>query len=372
MFSALLPRSLASAARRTALRHPIGSCMQHRGLSAASTQLSVRNALNSAMDEEMARDDRVYIIGEEVALYNGAYKVTKGLHDKYGDRRVVDTPITEAGFTGLAVGSAMAGLRPITELMTFNFGMQAIDHIVNSAAKTLYMSGGQIGAPIVFRGPNGAAMGVGAQHSQCFAAWYGSVPGLKVVSPYDAEDCRGLLKAAVRDDGPVVFLENELMYNEKFDCAPEVMGADFTLPIGKAKVMREGTDVTLVAHSIGVGICVEAAAVLAEQGISAEIVNLRSIRPLDTATIAESVKKTNRLVTVEGGWPMFGVGAEVAASVFETDAFNYLDAPVQRVTGADVPTPYAENLEARAFPSAQDVIDAVAATNAKALPAAVV
>lgn len=366
MFSALRTRSLALAAR-SALRVPSLSAPS-RALSAGPTQLSVREALNSAMDEEMARDDRVYIIGEEVALYQGAYKVTKGLHDKYGDRRVVDTPITEAGFTGLAVGSAMAGLRPITELMTFNFGMQAIDHIVNSAAKTLYMSGGQIGAPIVFRGPNGAAMGVGAQHSQCFAAWYGSVPGLKVISPYDSEDCRGLLKAAVRDDGPVVFLENELMYNEKFDCGPEVMSEDFLLPIGKAKVMREGTDVTLVAHSIGVGICVEAAQMLADQGISAEIINLRSIRPLDTATIAESVKKTNRLVTVEGGWPMFGVGAEVSASVFETDAFNYLDAPVQRVTGADVPTPYAENLEARAFPSAQNVVDAVAATNAKALP----
>lgn len=329
----------------------------------------MREALNSAMDEEMARDDRVFIIGEEVALYQGAYKVTKGLHDKYGDRRVVDTPITEAGFTGMAVGSAFAGLRPITELMTFNFGMQAIDHIVNSAAKTLYMSGGQIEVPIVFRGPNGAAAGVGAQHSQCFAAWYGSVPGLKVISPYDSEDCRGLLKAAIRDNSPTVFLENELMYNEKFTCDASVMDENFTLPIGKAKIMREGTDVTLVAHSRCVGTCLEAADLLAAKGISAEVINLRSIRPLDTDTIAESVKKTNRLVTVEGGWPMFGVGAEICASVFETDAFHFLDAPVQRVTGADIPTPYAENLEAKAFPVAADIVTAVSATDERALPA---
>jgi pyruvate dehydrogenase E1 component beta subunit len=315
MYSALAGSRLSTSLLRCS------SFASRRHLAAASgKQLSVREALNSAMDEEMARDDRVYIIGEEVALYQGAYKVTKGLHDKYGDRRVVDTPITEAGFTGLAVGSAFAGLRPVTELMTFNFGMQAIDHIVNSAAKTLYMSGGQIEVPIVFRGPNGAAAGVGAQHSQCFAAWYGSVPGLKVISPYDSEDCRGLLKAAIRDNSPVVFLENELMYNMKFDCDARVMDENFILPIGKAKVMREGTDVTLVAHSKCVGSCLEAADMLAANGVSAEVINLRSIRPLDTATIAESIKKTNRLVTVEGGWPMFGVGAEICASVFETDA----------------------------------------------------
>lgn len=364
MLASRVPTRLSSSfVRRT-------SAVSRRHFAAATgNELSVREALNSAMDEEMARDDRVYIIGEEVALYNGAYKITKGLHDKYGDRRVVDTPITEAGFTGMAVGSAFAGLRPITELMTFNFGMQAIDHIVNSAAKTLYMSGGQIEVPIVFRGPNGAAAGVGAQHSQCFAAWYGSVPGLKVISPYDSEDCRGLLKAAIRDNSPTVFLENELMYNEKFRCDSAVMDENFTLPIGKAKVMREGTDVTLVGHSKAVGTCMEAAELLASNGISAEVINLRSIRPLDTDTIAESVKKTNRLVTVEGGWPMFGVGAEICASVFETDAFHFLDAPVQRVTGADVPTPYAENLEARSFPVAADVVAAVSATDAKALPA---
>jgi pyruvate dehydrogenase E1 component beta subunit len=331
-------------------------------------RLSVREALNSALDEELARDDRTFIIGEEVALYNGAYKVTKGLHDKYGDARVVDTPITEAGFTGLATGAAFAGLRPICEFMTFNFSMQAIDHIVNSAAKTLYMSGGQINVPIVFRGPNGAAAGVGAQHSQCFAAWYGSVPGLKVLSPYDAEDARGLLKAAIRDDNPVVFLENEIMYNASFDVDPAVMDPDFTIPLGKAKVMRQGTDVTLVAHSKAVGQCMEAADMLAAKGISAEVVNLRSIRPLDRDTIAASVKKTSRLVVVEGGWPQFGVGAEVCATVFETDAFEYLDAPVQRVTGADVPTPYAENLEARAFPTANDVVSAAEVATARSLP----
>jgi pyruvate dehydrogenase E1 component beta subunit len=366
MYSLVRSRAIAAAASR-ALRRP--TLVDRRTLATSAKEITVREALNSAMDEEMSRDDRVYIIGEEVALYNGAYKVTKGLHDKYGDRRVVDTPITEAGFTGIAVGSAFAGLRPITELMTFNFGMQAIDHIVNSAAKTLYMSGGQINVPIVFRGPNGAAAGVGAQHSQCFAAWYGSVPGLKVISPYDAEDCRGLLKAAIRDDSPVVFLENELMYNEKFSCSATVMDPNFTLPIGKAKVMREGTDVTLVGHSKTVGTCLEAAKLLAARGISAEVVNLRSIRPLDVETIAASVRRTSRLVTVEGGWPMFGVGAEICASIFETDAFNYLDAPVQRVTGADVPTPYAQNLEARSFPTAADVVTAVSATDARALPA---
>jgi pyruvate dehydrogenase E1 component beta subunit len=329
---------------------------------AAAKRLSVREALNSALDEELARDDRTFIIGEEVALYNGAYKITKGLHDKYGDARIVDTPITEAGFTGLATGAAFAGLRPICEFMTFNFSMQAIDHIVNSAAKTLYMSGGQINVPIVFRGPNGA------QHSQCFAAWYGSVPGLKVVSPYDAEDARGLLKASIRDDNPVVFLENEIMYNVVFDVDSAVMDPDFTLPIGKAKVMRTGTDITLVAHSKAVAQCLEAAELLGARGISAEVINLRSIRPLDRDTIAASVKKTSRLVVVEGGWPQFGVGAEVCASVFETDAFEYLDAPVQRVTGADVPTPYAENLEARAFPTAHDIVSAAEVATARSLP----
>lgn len=333
--------------------------------------MTVREALNTAIDEELERDDRVFVIGEEVAEYDGAYKVTKGLHAKYGDQRVVDTPITEAGFAGLATGAAMGGLRPIAEFMTFNFSMQAIDHIVNSAAKTLYMSGGQIQVPIVFRGPNGASAGVGAQHSQCFAAWYGSVPGLKVISPYDVEDARGLLKSAIRDDNPVVCLENELMYNVVFDnLSDETLSPDFLLPIGKAKVMREGTDVTIVAHSRPVAFALEAAEILAEEGVSAEVINLRSIRPLDRETITESVKKTNRLVTVEGGWPMFGIGSEICAAVFESDAFEYLDAPVQRVCGADVPTPYADNLEQKAFPKTDDVVTAARAAMARNLPLA--
>lgn len=337
----------------------------------APTTLTCREALNSALDEELARDDRVFIIGEEVAEYDGAYKVTKGLLTKYGPRRVVDTPITEAGFAGLATGAAMAGLRPVTEFMTFNFSMQAIDHIVNSAAKTLYMSGGRIPVPIVFRGPNGAAAGVGAQHSQCFAAWYGSVPGLKVLSPYDAEDCRGLLKAAIRDDNPVVVLENELMYSVSFENVPdEVMDPDFVLPFGQAKIMREGSDISIVAHSRQVGFALQAADILQKDGVSVEVINLRSIRPLDRKTIAESVKKTNRLVTVEGGWPTFGIGAEVCAAVFESDAFEYLDAPVQRVSGADVPTPYAENLENKAFPQVDDVVTAARASLERSLPVA--
>lgn len=337
----------------------------------APVSITVREALNSAIDEELERDDRVFVIGEEVAEYDGAYKVTKGLHAKYGDRRVVDTPITESGFTGLATGAAFAGLRPVAEFMTFNFSMQAIDQIVNSAAKTLYMSGGQINVPIVFRGPNGASAGVGAQHSQCFAAWYGSVPGLKVASPYDVEDARGLLKTAIRDDNPVVFLENELMYNVTFDDVPDsVMDPDFLLPFGKAKIMREGKDVTIVAHSRPVGFALQAAEILAKDGISAEVINLRSIRPLDRTTITESVKKTNRLVTVEGGWPTFGIGAEICAAVFESDAFEYLDAPVQRVSGADVPTPYADNLEQNAFPRIDDIVTAARAAMARDLPIA--
>lgn len=337
----------------------------------APASITCREALNTAIDEELARDDAVFVIGEEVAEYDGAYKVTKGLLDKYGDRRVVDTPITEAGFAGLATGAAFAGLRPVAEFMTFNFSMQAMDHIVNSAAKTLYMSGGQITVPIVFRGPNGASAGVAAQHSQCFAAWYGSVPGLKVVSPYDVEDCRGLLKAAIRDDNPVVCLENELMYNVVFDNVPdEVMDKDFVLPFGQAKIMREGSDVTIVAHSRPVGFALEAAEILAKEGVAAEVINLRSIRPLDRKTITESVKRTNRLVTVEGGWPTFGIGAEVCAAVFESDAFEYLDAPVQRVSGADVPTPYAENLEAKAFPAIDDIVVAARVAVSRNLPMA--
>merc|ERR1711884_334856 len=322
-------------------------------------QLTVRDALNQALDEEIERDDRVFVMGEEVAQYDGAYKVTRGLWKKYGDKRVIDTPITEMGFAGLAVGAAMNGLRPICEFMTFNFSMQAIDQVINSAAKTFYMSGGTVNIPIVFRGPNGCAAGVAAQHSQCFAAWYGHCPGLKVISPYDAEDCKGLLKAAVRDPDPVVFLENELVYGTTFDIEDKVLEEDFVLPIGKAKVMREGKDITLVSHSIGVGFCMGAAELLAKEGISVEVVNLRSIRPLDMDTVNKSVMKTNHLITVEGGFPMFGVGAEVCAQVIEGPAFHYLDAPVIRVAGADVPMPYAKSLEILATPQADTVVKAV-------------
>jgi len=341
-----------------------GQChLQGRTLATSAAlkvkQLTVRDALNQALDEEIERDERVFVMGEEVAQYDGAYKVTRGLWKKYGDKRVIDTPITEMGFAGLAVGAAMNGLRPICEFMTFNFSMQAIDQVINSAAKTFYMSGGTVNIPIVFRGPNGCAAGVAAQHSQCFAAWYGHCPGLKVISPYDAEDCKGLLKAAVRDPDPVVFLENELVYGTTFDIEDKVLEEDFVLPIGKAKVMREGKDITLVSHSIGVGFCMGAAELLAKEGISVEVVNLRSIRPLDMDTVNKSVMKTNHLITVEGGFPMFGVGAEVCAQVIEGPAFHYLDAPVIRVAGADVPMPYAKSLEILATPQADTVVKAV-------------
>jgi pyruvate dehydrogenase E1 component beta subunit len=312
--------------------------------------MTVRDALNIAMEEEMMRDETVFVMGEEVARYNGAYKVTKGLLDKFGEKRVVDTPITEMGFGGLAVGAALAGLRPICEFMTFNFAMQAIDQIVNSAGKTYYMSGGNVPCPVVFRGPNGAAAGVGAQHSQDYAAWYGSVPGLKVVSPWSAEDCKGLLKSAIRDPNPVVFLENEMLYGVSFPMSSEAMSDNFLVPIGKCKVEREGSDVTIVAHSKMVTHSMEAADILEKEGIKAEVINLRSIRPLDIDTIKNSVKKTNRLVIVEGGFPAFGVGSEICAQIVESEAFDYLDAPVERVTGADVPTPYAAILENLAFP----------------------
>ncbi|CAB4064225.1 PDHB [Lepeophtheirus salmonis] len=310
-----------------------------------SKALTVRDALNSALDEELDRDDRVFLMGEEVAQYDGAYKVSRGLWKKYGDKRVIDTPITEMGFAGIGVGAAFHGLRPVIEFMTFNFAMQAIDQIINSAAKTFYMSAGSINVPIVFRGANGCAAGVGAQHSQCFAAWYSHCPGLKVISPYDSEDCKGLLKSAIRDPDPVVFLENELLYGVSFDVDDSVISSDFTVPIGKAKIMKEGTDVTLVAHSIGVAFCVEASDALAQEGISCEIINLRSIRPLDFDTIKKSVMKTNHLISVEGGWPQSGVGSEICARMMECDAFHYLDAPVIRVTGADVPMPYAKSCE---------------------------
>ena len=315
---------------------------------------TVREALRDAMAEEMRRDDSVYLMGEEVAEYQGAYKVSQGLLDEFGAKRVIDTPITEHGFAGLAVGSAMSGLKPIVEFMTWNFGMQAIDHIINSAAKTLYMAGGQLGCPIVFRGPNGAAARVGAQHSQDYASWYAHVPGLKVVAPWSAADAKGLMKAAIRDPNPVCFLENEILYGQSFDVPTD---EDFVVPIGRAKIEREGSDVTIVAYSIMVGKALEAAQKLAEQGIDAEVINLRTIRPLDRYTILESVKKTNRIVSVEEGWPFAGIGAEIAALCME-HAFDYLDAPVTRVCSADVPLPYAANLEALALPQANEIVHA--------------
>ncbi len=318
---------------------------------------TVRDALRDAMAEEMRRDENVFLMGEEVAQYQGAYKVSRDLLQEFGERRVVDTPITEYGFAGLGVGAAFAGLKPIVEFMTFNFAMQAIDAIINSAAKTLYMSGGQIKASIVFRGPNGAAARVGAQHSQDYSAWYGSVPGLKVVAPYDAADAKGLLKAAIRDPNPVVFLENEMLYGLEFD-VPE--GDDWIVPIGKARVRREGAGVTITAISRMVGFALEAAEKLAAEGIEAEVIDLRTLRPLDHETIVESVKKTNRLVSVEEGWGPYGVGAEVCQRVAE-NAFDYLDAPPTRVHGEDVPMPYAANLEALALPSVDKIVAAVKA-----------
>ncbi|MEP3113967.1 pyruvate dehydrogenase complex E1 component subunit beta [Nisaea sp.] len=315
---------------------------------------TIREALRDAMAEEMRDDDRVFVMGEEVAEYQGAYKVTQGLLQEFGDKRVIDTPITEHGFAGLAVGAAFGGLKPVVEFMTFNFAMQAIDHIINSAAKTLYMSGGQMGCPMVFRGPNGAAARVGAQHSQCYASWYAHCPGLKVVAPYSAADAKGLLKSAIRDPNPVIFLENEVLYGQSFDVP---VSEDFTVPIGKAKVVREGTDVTITAFSIMVGKALQAAEKLAEQGISAEVIDLRTIRPLDTATIIASVQKTNRLVTCEEGWATCGIGSEIATMVME-QAFDYLDAPVARVAGEDVPMPYAANLEAMALPQAENIVEA--------------
>jgi pyruvate dehydrogenase E1 component beta subunit len=316
---------------------------------------TVRDALRDAMAEEMRRDGDVFLMGEEVAQYQGAYKVSRELLQEFGDRRVIDTPITEYGFAGVGVGAAMAGLKPIVEFMTFNFAMQAIDHVINSAAKTLYMSGGQIRCPIVFRGPNGAAARVAAQHSQDYSAWYAQVPGLKVVAPYDSADAKGLLKAAIRDPNPVVFLEHEMMYGLEFD-VPEV--EDWVVPIGKAKVRREGSDVTITAHSRMVGLALKAAEELAGEGIEAEVVDLRTLRPLDHETIVASVKKTNRLVTVEEGWGPMGVGAEVAARVVE-HAFDYLDAPPLRVHQVDAPMPYAANLEALSLPSVEKIVQAV-------------
>ena len=323
-----------------------------------SAALTVREALRDAMAEEMRADDRVFVMGEEVAEYQGAYKVTQGLLAEFGPKRVIDTPITEQGFAGLGVGAAFGDLRPVVEFMTFNFAMQAIDQIINSAAKTLYMSGGQMGCPIVFRGPNGAASRVAAQHSQCYASWYAHCPGLKVVAPWSAADAKGLLKAAIRDPNPVIFLENEVMYGQSFDVPSD---DDWVVPIGRAKIVREGSDVTITAFSIMVGRALEAADQLAEMGISAEVIDLRTIRPLDIETIVTSVRKTSRLVTCEEGFPFAGLGSEIAMQVME-QAFDWLDAPIARVTGKDVPMPYAANLEKLALPQIEDITATVQAT----------
>jgi pyruvate dehydrogenase E1 component beta subunit len=315
---------------------------------------TVREALRDAMAEEMRRDDRVFLMGEEVAEYQGAYKVSQGLLEEFGRKRVIDTPITEHGFAGLGVGAAFYGLRPIVEFMTWNFGMQAIDQIINSAGKTRYMSGGQMSCPIVFRGPNGAAARVAAQHSQCYTSWYAHVPGLIVIAPWSASDAKGLLKAAIRDENPVVFLENEILYGQSFPVPQDV---DHIVPIGQANILREGGDVTITAFSRPVGMALEAADKLAEQGIEAEVIDLRTIRPLDIVTIVESVKKTNRIVSVEEGWPFAGIGSELAALMME-HAFDWLDAPVVRVHGADVPMPYAANLEKLALPQVDQIVAA--------------
>jgi pyruvate dehydrogenase E1 component beta subunit len=354
---AVMPAAKAAAAKAPVAVAPAAAVVAADPSVAPGTPMvtiTVREALREAMAEEMRRDPTVFLMGEEVGQYQGAYKISQGLLDEFGPRRVIDTPITEQGFAGLGVGAAFGGLRPIVEFMTWNFAMQAIDQIINSAGKTLYMSGGQMGCPIVFRGPNGAAARVAAQHSQSYGSWYAHVPGLKVVAPYFAADAKGLLKAAIRDPNPVIFLENEIVYGRSFD-VPKV--DDFVLPIGKARVVREGSQVTLVAYSITVGLVLQAAELLAKEGIEAEIIDLRSLRPLDTATIVESVKKTNRIVTVEEGWPICGIASEIATQVME-QAFDYLDAPPARVTGKDVPMPYAANLEKLALPSVDEVIAA--------------
>jgi pyruvate dehydrogenase E1 component beta subunit len=322
-----------------------------------TTSTTVRDALRDAMAEEMRADENVFLMGEEVGQYQGAYKVSEGLLDEFGEMRVIDTPITEHGFTGLSVGAAFAGLKPIVEFMTFNFAMQAMDHLINSAAKTNYMSGGQMGCPAVFRGPNGAAARVGAQHSQCYASWYAHVPGLYVLAPYTAADAKGLLKSAIRDPNPVIFLENEMLYGQSFDVPDD---DDWTVPIGKAKVVREGSDVTLTAFSIMVGHALAAAEELSKEGIEAEVIDLRTLRPLDTETIVNSVKKTNRIVSVEEGWPVAGMGSEIAAIMME-EAFDWLDAPLKRVCAVDVPLPYAANLEKLALPQLADVVAAAKA-----------
>jgi len=331
--------------------------------------MTVREALCQGMDEEMERDENVFILGEEVAQYQGAYKVTKGLYQKYGDKRVIDTPITEMGFTGLAIGASFQNLRPIVEFMTINFSMQAMDQIVNSAAKQFYMSAGNLACPIVFRGPNGNSAGTAAQHSQCFAAWFSSVPGLKVVAPYSSEDAKGLIKAAIRDNNPVMVLEHELMYGVSFPMTDAAQDKDFVIEIGKAKIERAGTDVTVISFSKMVGLALETATEMEKTGVSVEVINLLSIRPLDREAIINSVKKTGRCVSIETGWPQCGIGSEIAAILMESDAFNYLDAPFERVTGADVPMPYAEKLEEAALPQVADVVAAIERTTYRKIAA---
>ncbi len=352
--AAAAPAAAAPAASVAAAPAPAAAAPAAREWGEAKP-ITVREALRDAMAAEMRADADVFLLGEEVAQYQGAYKISQGLLDEFGPRRVIDTPITEHGFTGMAVGAAMNGLKPIVEFMTFNFAMQAIDQILNSAAKTHYMSGGQMHCPIVFRGPNGAASRVAAQHSQCYASWYAHCPGLKVLAPWSAADSKGLLRAAIRDPNPVIFLENEILYGQSFDCPTD---PDFVLPIGRAKIERAGTHVTLVAFSIMVGVALKAAETLAAQGIEAEVINLRSLRPLDIGTVAESVRKTSRLVTIEEGWPYAGIGAEVCMQVIEA-CFDWLDAPPARVHGVDVPLPYAANLERLALPQPEWVVAAV-------------
>lgn len=337
--------------------------------SMATIDMTVREAINQGIDEEMERDEAVFILGEEVAQYQGAYKVTKGLYQKYGDKRVIDTPITEMGFAGLAIGAAYKDLRPIVEFMTMNFSMQAIDQVINSAAKQYYMSAGNIACPIVFRGPNGNAAGTSAQHSQCFAAWYSQCPGLKVVAPYSSEDAKGLMKAAIRDPNPVVVLEHELLYGTAFPMSDEAQSKDWVIPFGKAKIEKEGTDVTIIAFSKMVGLAIEAADAMASKGVSVEVVNLLSIRPLDRDAIINSAKKTGRVVSIETGWPQCGIGSEIAAILMESDAFNYLDAPFERITGADIPMPYATDLENAALPQLEDVVAAIERTNFRKIAA---
>ncbi|XP_067008950.1 pyruvate dehydrogenase E1 component subunit beta, mitochondrial [Anabrus simplex] len=345
--------SMVVSSARLVIRRPLSTSTVR-----FNQTITPRDALNAAMDEEMERDERVFLLGEEVAQFDGAYKVSRGLWKKYGDKRVIDTPITEMGFAGIAVGAAMAGLRPICEFMTFNFSMQAIDQVINSAAKTFYMSAGLMNVPIVFRGPNGAASGVAAQHSQCFSAWYSHCPGLKVLAPYSPEDCKGLLKSAIRDPDPVVVLENEIMYGAQFPMTDNLSSKDFTVPIGKAKIEREGKNITIVAHSRSVEWALEAAKKLSEEGIDAEVINLRTLRPLDEEAITKSIMKTHHIINVEQGWPQSGVGAEICRRIMESEVFFQLDAPVINVTAVDIPVPYAKTLEVHTLPQVSDIVRA--------------